>query len=297
MPPRMDKFDPTGSGRPGMTRPHPYQGRQAALATKHGKLAQIAPALRSAPGLDIVVADIDTDQFGTFTGEVPRPGDTLETAIIKARAGAEALGLPLGIASEGSFGPHPELVLVPGNLEIVVLVDTELGYHVAEQVLTTDTNFAHIRLTPDQPPDDFAYNAGFPTHGLVVQPSSGPGPVFKGIVDSTDLAAGIATSAAASADGKALVQTDMRACYNPTRQIQITAAAERLAERLTTLCPACATPGWGMVGSASGLPCEICQTPTALTRSTIYGCPACTYRESHIVEELAPAGRCPICNP
>ncbi|MHB8263491.1 MAG: DUF6671 family protein [Acidimicrobiales bacterium] len=280
-----------------MTHPHPYQGRQAALATKHGKLAQIAPALRSAPGIDVVVANIDTDRFGTFTGEVPRPGDTLETAIVKARAGAEAAGLPLAIASEGSFGPHPDLVFVPGDLEIVVLVDMDLGYHVAEQVLTTDTNFAHIRLTPDQSPSDFAHNAGFPVHALVVQPSAGPGPVFKGITGYDDLLAAIAASAAVSTDGQALVQTDMRACYNPTRQIQIATAAERLATRLIALCPVCGVPGWGPIDNASGLPCEICQTPTSLTRSVIYGCPACAYRESHDVDKLAPAGRCPMCNP
>ena len=128
-----------------MSTTHPYHGQQAALATKHGKLAQIGPALLAAVGLEVIPVDVDTDMFGTFTGEVQRPGDALQTAIAKAQAAAHAGGLTLGIASEGSFGPHPGIPFVAANLEIVVLVDLKLGCHVAEQVLTANTNFAHER--------------------------------------------------------------------------------------------------------------------------------------------------------
>jgi len=226
---------------------HPYHGRQVALATKHGKLAQIGPALRAAVSLEVIPVDLDTDMFGTFTGEIARPGDALHTAIAKAQAAAHTGALSLGVASEGSFGPHPGSPFVSANLEIVVLVDLDIGCHIAEQVLTTNTNFAHVRLTSDQSPDDFARSIGFPTHALVVQPSVGHGKIIKGITDDAELKAAITASAAVSSDGQALVQTDMRAHCNPTRQLQIAEAANRLAKRLTILCPACGVPGWGQV--------------------------------------------------
>lgn len=78
-----------------------------ALATTHGKLEQIAPAFERLPDWRIVVADIDTDQFGTFSGEIERVLSPRETAIAKARAGMAAAGTAFGLASEGSIRPHP----------------------------------------------------------------------------------------------------------------------------------------------------------------------------------------------
>ena len=47
----------------------PYRGRTAALATRHRKRPLIAAPL-TALGLRVVVAgEVDTDQFGTFTGD------------------------------------------------------------------------------------------------------------------------------------------------------------------------------------------------------------------------------------
>lgn len=39
----------------------------------------------------------------------------------------ELAGLPLGMASEGSFGPDPYVGMFPWNVEILVLIDDELG--------------------------------------------------------------------------------------------------------------------------------------------------------------------------
>jgi hypothetical protein len=41
--------------------------------------------------------------LGTFSGEIERELTPLETLQKKIRMGMEELGLPLGIASEGSF--------------------------------------------------------------------------------------------------------------------------------------------------------------------------------------------------
>lgn len=40
---------------------------KVALATKHGKLEQLLPAFARLENFELVVAEIDTDLFGTFS--------------------------------------------------------------------------------------------------------------------------------------------------------------------------------------------------------------------------------------
>jgi hypothetical protein len=72
-------------------KPDLYCGQAAVLTTKHGKDRAIARPFRASLGLVITVKDeIDTDQLGTFTGEIERVGTPREVAIRKARLGMEA---------------------------------------------------------------------------------------------------------------------------------------------------------------------------------------------------------------
>lgn len=96
---------------------------RAALATRHGKEAIFAPALARL-GVEVIAAPIDTDAFGTFSGEIEREGSPLEVVERKARAAAEATGLTVGLASEGSFGTHPTVPFSIIDTELVVWVDT-----------------------------------------------------------------------------------------------------------------------------------------------------------------------------
>jgi hypothetical protein len=51
----------------------------------------------------------------------------------------------------------------------------------------------------------------------------------------------------ASTDGQVFIQTDMRAHMNPTRMKVITELAEKMDNRLATLCPKCSCPGGGLL--------------------------------------------------
>jgi len=105
---------------------HPYQDLTAALATMHGKQAVIAPPLSSHIGICLTVPpDVDTDRFGTFTGDVPRAGSMRDAAIAKAKAAIAATGARLGMGSEGSFGPHPAIPFVAAGRETILLVDAQ----------------------------------------------------------------------------------------------------------------------------------------------------------------------------
>jgi len=283
----------------------------------HRKDEAIAPALMAALGLSVVNApELDTDQLGTFAGEIPRRGNMLDTAIAKARMGMEAAGLPLGIASEGSFGPHPLIPFFPGGIELMVFIDDERGIVVHETLVADETNFSHRVVAPADAIDDFLKRVGFPTHGLIVRPSVEPSVgasvgastpagaihhnIVKGITTRAALDAAIQLAARVSLDGKAHIETDMRAHMNPTRMRSLATLAEQLGQRLAEECTACGSPGWGRVSVIKGLRCEECGTPTEMVLTEVFGCVACAHREERPRRDgltYASPAQCPICNP
>lgn len=297
LPPQGERSEPRGAGRQPAGS---YAGRGAVLATKHEKLPLVAPPL-AAVGLEVKGVAVDTDQLGTFTGEVPRPGPPLETAVAKARLGMAVTGSRLGLASEGSIGPHPASPFLTADIEIVVLVDADRDLVVWATATGIDILAATQPCDPGGDPTALAGRFGLPGHAVIVRPNQGPpAPLFKGLRELVEIEAAVASCAAASPDGQARVETDLRAHMCPSRQPTIRLAAERLAARLAAHCPACASPGWGLVDALTGLPCEWCGAPTDDLRAEIDGCPACGHRAERAVVApgaTADPGRCPRCNP
>nr|WP_221308924.1 DUF6671 family protein [Nocardiopsis mwathae] len=274
------------------------------MATQHRKEEALAPALADAPGLRLTVPPgIDTDRLGTFTGEIERPAPPSQTALLKARLGIRASGIPRALASEGTFGPHPHAAFIPMGLEILAFVDDDLGIQITQQRVSDHTNFAHTtaaRLDDDL--DTFLKAARFPDHSLVVRPSTpdGDAPIHKGVRTREDLAATIASCAHRSADGLARLETDMRAGHNPTRMREIAVLARDLGHRLARRCPVCQAPGFGTVATEPGLPCATCRTPTDHTAAEIDGCARCPHRHTRPRSDgrtHADPRYCPCCNP
>lgn len=279
-----------------------FRGRSAALGTMHGKERAIAPPLRDRLGVDVVVPPgFDSDRFGTFTRDVPRVGNQLEAARLKALAAMETAGLDLGVASEGSFGPHPVMPFVPADLELVVLVDRANGLEIVGRHLTTDAVFGHAWVAGAEEAVDFAKTVGFPDHTLVVRRDpDDPRGLVKGIADEGSLRATVERLLAASTDGRVFLESDLRAHRNPTRMAAIAEAARALAATARRGCPACGAPGFEVVDRRPGLPCAWCRLPTDLTLALVYGCQRCDHR----AEAGRPDGReqakpaeCPNCNP
>ncbi len=274
-----------------------YLGRTAALATKHGKERILAPAL--APiGLEVAVAEVDTDRFGTFTGEIARSGSALEVAVRKARAGMAALRTDAGLASEGSFGPLPETPFLTADVEIVLLVDDRLDLVVCERAVSFETAAAMIAVRPGDDFGRFCADVGFPEQALICRPSDGSRRnICKAITDVELLERAVATAARASEDGRAIIETDLRAHLCPSRRKVIAEAARRLADRLAMACPQCRAPGFGVVHDEPGRPCAECGLPTSASLATVTTCARCGHarRETHR-GEADPSG-CSWCNP
>jgi ribosomal protein S27AE len=276
-----------------------YAGRSLAPLTQHGKERAIAPVLEPALGCRVRhVTGYDTDRLGTFTRDIPRAGTQLEAARRKARIGMERSGLPLGLASEGSFGADPMAGLFPRNVELLMFLDEELGLEIVGRAHGA-AKHVH-RLTGDWvAAEAFALEAGFPEHQLVVRPEGENDPrLNKGIADRAALAAALGQARRQSANGQVFLESDLRAHANPTPMVVICRAAEDPVARLRSLCPACGLPGFALVEHVAGLPCSDCGAPTRETRADVPGCVKCAHREQRPrAATAADPGRCGYCNP
>jgi hypothetical protein len=276
----------------------------AIVATMHHKERVIAPAVERGLGVTCQVpAALDTDAFGTFTREVDRPGDQRTTARRKAEAALDLTGATLAIASEGSFGPHPQIPWMPCNREVVLLLDRQHGLEILGEHLSTETNYRSQPVRTVAEALTFAESVGFPDHGLVAMPRaqpSDPAQIYKGLRQPADLQNAVETLLAQSPAGTVHLETDMRALHNPTRMQAIAAATADLVATAQRLCPACGVPGFAQVERQGGLPCGDCGTPTLLTRAWVYRCDRCGHQHTQ-PDPAAPAtadpAYCPYCNP
>ncbi|PKO84411.1 MAG: hypothetical protein CVU17_04295 [Betaproteobacteria bacterium HGW-Betaproteobacteria-11] len=280
--------------------PHAYAGRCFALLTQHGKEAVIAPLLEPALGCRVErVTGYDTDQLGTFTRDIPRLCTQLDAARRKARIGMELAGVKHGLASEGSFGPDPFAGMFSWNVEVLILVDAELGIEVFG-IFQGPGRGGHALVGDGRALEDFAHKAGFPEHHLVLRPAHQDDTrIRKGIADWTTLAAAFAATQRESASGKVFVEHDLRAHAHPERMRNIRKAAEDLLRKIRTPCPACGCPGYAPTERIDGLLCADCGAPTRETRAEVWACVRCTYRETRERSDrlTADPGRCDYCNP
>lgn len=283
-----------------MTTNPSYAGRRIALLTRHGKERVIAPVLDQAIGCRVErVTGYDTDLLGTFTRDIPRLGTQIEAARKKARIGMELSGLPLGLASEGSFSADPFMGMFAWNLELVVFIDERLGLEIVG-VFQGPGNSAHALAEDWAAVEAFARRAGFPDHHLVVRPEGENDlRLRKGIATREDLEAACTWAWGQSATGRLFVEHDLRAHAHPSRMDNIRLATENLLVKLRSPCPVCGMPGYCGIENVKGLPCADCGAPTRESRAVVWGCVKCGQRETRELAgaEYADPGRCDNCNP
>ena len=161
-------------------------------------------------------------------------------------------------------------------------------------------NFSHLLTDDWAAAAAYVRQAGFPAHHLVVRPEGEDDPrMRKGIATWVALEAAFVWALAASASVRVFVETDLRAHANPTRMDNIRLADEYLVKKLCSLCPACSTPGFWIVGRVAGLPCADCGALTREIRAEVHGCPKCAHRltRERTDRHSADPGRCDYCNP
>lgn len=277
-----------------------FKNRVLVIASKHQKESIIAPILLEALSLkETVVSSIDTDKFGTFSGETERTVSPIEALRLKCREALENTEYDLAIASEGSFGAHPSYPFIHADDELVLLWDKTNDLEIWAREVSPQTNFNAREIYSLEEAMDFAKEAKFPSHHLIVKDKKDKPTFLQKGIDSFDKLSSIATELL-KLEGQFYIETDMRACYNPTRMQVIAVATQKLLEKLQSLCPNCQCPGFGLTQTKKGLRCEQCHTPTNLPLVAIHTCQKC----AHVSEVMYPLNikvadpmYCDICNP
>lgn len=268
--------------------------------TQHGKEDIVSPIVSAQLGWSLERVDVNTDQFGTFSGEVERTLSVEDTVRAKAIAGITASGIPRALASEGSIGPHPALPMVNADLEVMIYIDLERGIEVIEREVSVDIVAVRELLGPDTDLNELLRRCGVPSHAVIVR-NEGPVLTFvrKGLRTLSEVATAIDQAREHDAGLRLVVESDFRAMCSPSRQAVIAACATKLAQRIAQACPACELPGWGPTSLLRGLPCAGCGglVPHAI-RADLWACTGCgteevVSRERHSVEP----SECPLCNP
>lgn len=276
-----------------------YSGKAVALLTQHGKETLIGSVLEPTLGCAITLAEgFDTDQLGSFSGEIKRLDTQLQTARQKARIGMDLTGLSLGIASEGSFGPDPFGGLIPWNIEILIWIDDE---HQLEIVGMAQGPALSLRraVTNLMDLEQFAHQAGFPNHHLMLRPQSEVDPrVMKGLDNKHSLQMAFEACQQEAPNQTVFAENDLRAFCNPTRQSMIRLASEDLLIKIQAHCPVCVMPGFAVTGHLEGLPCSLCGSATKLAKSYTWRCSSCNFKLERLNNTAAAdPSRCDFCNP
>ena len=277
-----------------------FSHRKLIIATKHKKETVIAPLFEQSLGVfPFIDEEFDTDQLGTFTGEINRELGPIETLRKKCLLAMEKNKCDLGIASEGSFGAHPSYFFLNADDEFLIFIDKINKLEIIVRELSTDTNIGGQEISTMHHLIDFAKQVQFPSHGLIIRKSKEDySKIEKGIHSWEELKKVFNDFLI---DRKSVyVETDMRAHFNPTRMNVIEKAAKKLLEKILSECPKCFTPGFGATDVKPGLPCQQCAFPTKSTLSFVYQCAKC----AHQVEEKYPHDKttedpmhCDVCNP
>lgn len=276
-----------------------YKNIKILLATKHKKEQVIQKPFQETFNAKIVIPEnYDTDELGTFTGEIPRLSTPYETVIKKAKDAAIKYHFNYALASEGSFGPHPDNFFILADIEFMSFVDIDNDIVVVESEITSETNYSYKDITVHDEHQSFLNQVYFGTHGIIVKNMDNNAVLAKG-VQQHDCLSKILQEAFKNAKIVRL-QTDMRAMMNPTRMNTIQRLTIKLIQRLQAQCKKCGSPGFGKIHTCDHLICRLCGTKTEKYRSKILSCIKCDYEEKLSRDDglqQADPRDCSYCNP
>jgi hypothetical protein len=265
---------------------------QLLLSSKHLK-EQILQPLFDPHGVELfVLSDFDTDLYGTFCGTKPRREGPKVTVREKCLAGMAFANKRQGLASEGSFGPHPASPFLSINEEWLVYIDLDQSLEIYGRSVSLDICQQQIDYRSMQLPD-FLTRIQFGAQGLVLKDANDGQVLAKGLTKEDELLQLL------QKHPKWVLETDLRAHMNPKRKQNIAAAGSNLIERMLSRCPKCAKPDFSVVQYSGKLSCSWCKQATNTHAFLTYSCAHCQYQtlEKRTDLLMEDPQNCPHCNP
>jgi len=278
---------------------HPFNstGKKIHIVTIHGKEKVIGPLLEERLQVRAgVIRSLNTDEFGTFSGEIERSDPPVVTLRKKIIAAHQLTGHSVIVGSEGSFGSHPAFFMLAADEEWVMLKDFDNDIEIIGRYLTEETNFSGETIASLEQFRRFCDHVRYPSHGLILKLGDDQQEMYK---DLPPESLEEMISSALENNVTVYIETDMRADRNPTRMHAIGHATVNLLERIASTCPECAMPGFWIKEVVPGLPCRVCNSPTKSIKSYIYRCDHCNYAENRANEKKSKEEPmyCDFCNP
>jgi len=278
-----------------------WSKRLCILATMHQKELVVAPLFKSELGISItVLQDFNTDRFGTFTRDVKRVGNQIESARAKAFAAMDISGADMAIASEGTFGANSSMPFISSNFELMLLVDKKNNLEIAGHYNTSSVQAKGQRISSSEEALSLAISWGFPNQGVIVRESENSNNnIYKEIITADELRQVSERLLSRLFVKTIFIETDMRAHRCPDRMESIRKATIDLIKNCKSLCHNCKSPGFVITDTVKGLPCKNCKRETNLTKENIFVCRKCQYQEIKLIKGKIEAdpGDCDWCNP
>lgn len=277
-----------------------FVGKKVGIVSMHHKHEILQNELKQELKLiPFLVTNINTDEFGTFSGEIERKLSALDTLRLKCEAGKiRHPEIDLFLASEGSFGAHPDLFFSAANEELILIKDFSLDKEYMASYFTSNTNYSNFKSNDISQVKQFIQQVGFPRHGILIKDSTESNLWHKEITSWNELDLFLENCQKKASFIE--VQTDMRAHRNPTRQESIKTCLNKLIASIKTTCPSCNSVYFNFEKTVPGLPCKACSMPTKTTLKHLYKCHFCSYEK----EILHPRNLkyedpqfCDFCNP
>ena len=284
---------------------HFFQHRRLLFFTMHQKEQAIAEQLKAHFQLDCIIPPgIQTDCFGTFSGEIPRPGSQEEAALAKMDAAIQQFpDETIFLVSEGAFYPHPDSPFVTVNTELLFLRDLQLNLTIKAWHTSLETRARTAFILPNTNWDSLLDSFEFPTYGIVLSrwEDNKQVAVVKDLLNVGSVSTQVQSWQQQFPQAKIQISHDLRAHRNPLRMAQIEQAGQKLIQQMKQACPTCGLPGLSPIDIQRGLPCAACYRPTRLVKSITYRCAASCGYETAQPPEDAPAAadpmHCDYCNP
>jgi predicted Zn-ribbon and HTH transcriptional regulator len=278
-----------------------YENIKIALTTIHQKEKVIAPAFQNRLKARIITINVDTDTLGTFSGEIERVDSPKITVSKKALLGIQVSNIKRGIATEGSFHPHPTIPLISIHHEIICFLDLEIGIEIYEQKIFGFPVYGSIEVEDITQAEEFLIKNRIGSYKFIAQASKiNNAQIFKNLSTIEEVNKAILEIQNTSGEKLIRITTDMRAHCNPLRMWRIRYLARTMAKRLTVHCPKCKAPGFGITSQELGLRCNECNSETTQIKSTIFSCSKCKHIEKKQREDgrkKAYPSECNYCNP
>ena len=279
-----------------------FNNRKALLVTMHGKEVVLGNYLKETFNITLdVTRNINTDQFGSFSGEIERKVIPQYAAKQKISAALKNYEHEIIIASEGSFFQHPANPFIQVNNEFILLMDRKNEIAIEAQWTSSNVKYFKKSFSNDVQAYDFCIKNGFPNYGVLLKANTlAINPlIIKDSNTESDLKKAICILINESISGEIEVESDMRAHRNPTRMKNISIAAQQLVNNMQRQCPECLALGYSIKSSIPGLECAHCTFPSNETKGYLYHCKSCAHQEIKPIqtEQKADPTYCPKCNP